>query len=344
MPASKKALLRYQILNGLLKNNNGYTIKALAEKVNWEMEKLESEDKASYTVSERMIRNDLEDMMEIFPIEIQKKGSKYYYQNAEDSIDNINIREEDKTAINLAMGVFSRFNGTPIYDKFSDAITRILASSVLRKINTADSRKVIHLAEVPEHSGIEWIEKIYESIVEKKSLLLQYRSFGEKTSVKLVSPYLLKEYRHKWYMIASLHGKEGHNILIYKLGRIVDIQESEEKYIDDGHFDGNKYFKYTLGIFHKHGEDPIDVKLKIRSKGIIKLFSEDKIHPTQEIIPLSEEECYLQMKVFNSPELNTLILGYGQHIEVMEPAALKTSIINNIKASLENYYIINGFG
>jgi predicted DNA-binding transcriptional regulator YafY len=337
MPVSKKALIRYRILNQFLQNNNGYTIKDLTEKVNWEMEKLESDDKASYAVSDRMIRMDLENMMEVFPIEIIKKGSKYYYENAEDSIDNINLSEGDKTAITLAMGVFSRFNGTPIFDKFSDAITRILASSVMRRINTPDTRKFIHMAEVPEHSGVEWLEKIYESIVEKKSLILHYRSFGEKTSSKVVSPYLLKEYRNKWYMIACIHGKDSDNILMYKLSRIFDIQESVEKYTEDPLFDANKYFKYTLGVFHKHGEEPIDVKLKIRGKGLIKLLSEDKIHPTQDLIPINEGECYLEMKVFNSPELETFILGYGEYIEVVEPIELKNKLIKRINSSLDNY-------
>lgn len=340
MPASKKALHRYKILNGLLKNSFGHTIKELTNKVNDEMEKMESEGKARYTVTDRMIRIDLENMMEVYPIDIVKKGNKYYYENSEDSIDNINLHEEDKIAINLALGVFARFNGTPLYDKFSDVITRVIASSLLRKINTADTKKYIHLADTPEHSGVEWIENIYESIIGKKAIILNYRSFGEKTSTKVVSPYLLKEYRNKWYMIAYLHSDKPDNILIYKLGRIVDIKETNESYIEDKSFDGNKYFKYALGVFHRHGENPIDVKLKLKGKGIIKLLSEDKVHPTQEIIPVSEEECFLQMQVFNSPELETLILGYTDCIEVLEPQNLRESIINKIQKSIGFY--LNG--
>ena len=336
MPASKKALHRYKVLNGLLQSRKGYTIKELTHHVNDKMEEFQDGEKEK-TVSDRMIRMDLENMMEIYPVQISKKGTKYYYENSEESIDNINLHEEDKTAINLALGVFARFNGTPLYDKFSDVITRVIASSVMRKINTADTRKFIHLAETPEHSGVEWIEQIYESIIEKKAIVLHYRSFGEKTSAKVVSPYLLKEYRNKWYMIACLHTNKPDNILMYKLGRIVDIEETNEKYLEDNSFDGNKYFKYTLGVFHRHGEEPIDVKLKLRGKSIIKLLSEDKVHPTQEIIPISEEECYLLMKVYNSPELENFILGYTGFIEVFEPQTLRELIHERI-TSAYNFY------
>jgi predicted DNA-binding transcriptional regulator YafY len=337
MPASKKALHRYQLLNKLMQNSFGYTIKQLAERVNEEMEQL-SDGTKNYTVSERMIRLDLENMMDVYPVEIKNKGGRFFYENKEDSINNINLREEEKIAINLALGVFSRYNGTPIFEKFSDAITRILASSVLRKINTTDTHKYIHLAEVPENSGIEWLERIYNSIIEKKAIKLHYKNFGESTSVRVVSPYMLKEYRNNWYMIAYAHEtKRPGKTLLHRLSRIIDIEESNEAFIQDNDFDGNKYFKYTLGVFHKHSEDPIDVKLKIKGKGIIKLLSEDRIHPTQEMIPTAEEECVLQMRVFNTPELKTLIMGYGKRIEVIEPASLRTEIINDLNDCIKQY-------
>ncbi len=337
MPVSKKALIRYQILNKLLKNSFGHTIKELTEKVNHEMVQLETDGDKTYTVTERMIRNDLRNIMDVFPIEILKKGTKFYYEHSDDSIDHINLRQEDKTAINLALGVFSRFKGTTLYDKFSDVVTRVIASSVLRKINTHDTRNVVYLAENPDNVGIEWIEPIYSAIVERKSIALQYRSFGEKTSKKIVSPYLLKEYRNIWFMVGYLHHPVDEKILTFKLSRIVDLEESDEPYQADRTFDAKRYFKHTLGVFHKHGEQPLDVKLNITSKSLIKLLSEDKIHPTQELVLISESECYLHLNVYDTPELDTLILGYGEYAEVLEPEHLRARIIRRVKKSKENY-------
>lgn len=337
MPVSKKALIRYQILNKLLQNSFGHTIKELTQKVNFEMEKLETDGEKTYTVSERMIRNDLQNIMDVYPIEIVKKGAKFYYEHSDDSINHINLRQEDKTAINLALGVFSRFKGTTLYDKFSDVVTRVIASSVLRKINTPDTRNVVYLAENPDNVGIEWIEPIYSAIVERKSIVLQYRSFGEKASRKIVSPYLLKEYRNIWFMVGYLHHPVDEKILTFKLSRIVDIDESDEPYQADRSFDAKKYFKHTLGVFHKHGEQPLDVKLKVKAKSLIILLSEDKIHPTQELVPISESECYLHLNVYDTPELDTLILGYGEQVEVLEPEHLRARIIHRIRLS-QNYY------
>ena len=339
MPVTKKALHRYKILDGLLKNRNGYTIMELTEKVNDELATFQDSDKKENRVSDRMIRMDLENMMEVYSVIIGKRDrNRYYYETSDESIDNINLREEDKTAIGLAVGVFARFKGTPLYDKFSDAVTRIMANSVIRKINTTDTRKIVQVAEVSANSGIEWLETIYNAIVEKKTLTLHYKSFGEKTSERVISPYMLKEYRNKWYMIAYVHGlTKPDKTLLHKLSRIVDIKESFELYEEDPTFNGNKYFKYTLGVFHKHSEEPIDVKLKLRGKSIIRLFSEDEVHSTQDLMPISEEEAILEMRVYNSPELETFILGYGESIEVMEPQVLRDKIIFRLNKGINLY-------
>ena len=336
MPVSKKALHRYKILNELLKNRSGYTITQLTEKVNEELAMFQDDNKKSSTVSDRMIRMDLENMMEVYPVVIAKRDkNRYYYETSNESIDNINLREEDKTAINLALGVFARFNGTPLYEKFSDAVTRIMANSVIRKINTTDTRKIVQVA---TKSGIEWLETIYNAIVDKKTLLLEYKSFGEKTSVRVISPYMLKEFRNKWYMIAYVHGlNKPDKTLLHKLSRIVDIRTSNEPYEEDATFNGDKYFRYTLGVYHKHSEEPIDVKLRLRGSSIIRLFSEDEVHATQDLIPISQEEAILEMRVYNSPELENFILGYGEGIEVLEPQSLKTEIINRLNKTRSVY-------
>jgi predicted DNA-binding transcriptional regulator YafY len=339
MPVSKKALHRYKILDGLLKNRNGYTIMELTEKVNEELATFQDDHLKDKTVSDRMIRMDLENMMEVYPVIIAKRDkNRFYYETSDESIDNINLREEDKTAISLAVGVFSRFNGTPLYEKFSDAVTRIMANSVIRKINTTDTRKIVQVAEVSAKSGIEWLETIYNAIVDKKTLILEYKSFGEKTSVRVISPYMLKEFRNKWYMIAYVHGlSKPDKTLLHKLSRILDIKASSETYEEDPTFNGDKYFKYTLGVYHKHNEEPIDVKLKLRGSSIIRLFSEDVVHVTQDLIPVSEEEAILEMRVYNSPELETFILGYGEGIEVLEPQSLKDEIVKRLNKARSLY-------
>ncbi|MCF8326379.1 MAG: WYL domain-containing protein [Leadbetterella sp.] len=342
MALTKKPFARYKLIDQHLKRNRGLSIRDLTELVNEELRLLESDDNSGksikYQVSERMIRNDIEDMQDIFPVGIIKRNGKYYYEEHTDSIDNINLTEQDKTSISLALNVFSRFKGTPLFDKFSDAITRIISNSVLRKINTTDTAKYIQLADANAASGIEWVEQVYNAIVEKRAISLHYKNFGEKESVKVLSPYMLKEYRNKWYMLAYSAGKEKPGITLpYRLSRIINIDETDESFVEDKEFDGNKYFKYAIGVLPKHNEEPINVKLKVTGKGMIKLISEDKVHNTQEIIPISAEEIHVELRVYNTSELETFILSYGEYIQVLEPVVLREKILGRISKSISKY-------
>lgn len=342
MALTKKPFSRYKIIDKHLKRGIGFTIRDLTEIVNEELRLMEddrrNEKSPKFQVSERMIRNDLEDMQDTFPVAIVKRNMKYFYEDSTDSIDNINLREQDKTSITLALNVFSRFKGTPLFDKFSDAITRIMASSILRGINSTETGKYIQLAEANAASGIEWVETIYNAIVEKKALKLHYKNFGEDASIRTISPYMLKEYRNKWYMIAhTAEISKPDKTLLYRLSRILEIEKIDQSYIEDKSFDGNKYFKYSLGVYHQHNQDPVNVKLRVRGKGLIKLISEDKIHHTQELIPLAENEVQVNLMVYNTPELETFILGYGEGIEVIEPIALREILILRLNKAIHKY-------
>jgi predicted DNA-binding transcriptional regulator YafY len=149
---------------------------------------------------------------------------------------------------------------------------------------------------------------------------------------------MLKEYRNKWYMLAYSAGKEKPGITLpYRLSRIIGIGETDESFVEDNEFDGNKYFKYAIGVLPKHNEEPINVKLKVTGKGMIKLISEDKVHSTQEIIPISAEEIHVELRVYNTSELETFILSYGEYIQVLEPVVLREKIIERIQKSLYKY-------
>ena len=123
---------------------------------------------------------------------------------------------------------------------------------------------------------------------------------------------------------------------LFKLNRIQKIEPSEDLYIVDEKFNGDDYFRYTLGVFHKHGEEPIEVRLKI-FKDLIPLISENKIHSSMEVISKNEEEMVVSFTVYHSPELINRILSFGASAEVLGPMQLRDEIKDIIEKSLLNY-------
>jgi len=143
--------------------------------------------------------------------------------------------------------------------------------------------------------------------------------------------YLLKEFRNVWYMVASvkeMQHKGGTNL--FKLNRIQKIEPCDEIYKIDEKFSAEDYFKYSLGVFHVHAAEPIEVKLKF-NKHLIPLISETKIHPSMEIISKTDEEMIVTFTVYNTIELKNKILSYGANAEVLSPIELREEIIKIIE-------------
>jgi predicted DNA-binding transcriptional regulator YafY len=330
MPIGKNPRKRFIIIDGILKSHKRYSIKEIAEKVN---EQLEEDGYAM--VSERMIYNDIQMLQNEFPVNIIKKDGKYQYETRDESITNEILDQKDREIIEMALQTFSIYKGSGLFEKFDDVITRLMAGSVLRRLNKSDHKKYIQIGELTGKTGQEWIEVIYDAIVNYKTLIIHYKPYGGETKTRTISPYLLKEYRNVWYMVANakeMQHKGGTNL--FKLNRIQKIESCEEVFKIDENFSAEDYFKYSLGVFHVHAADPIEVKIKFDKK-LIPLISETKIHPSMEIISKTEDEMVVTFTVYNTIELKNKILSFGANAEVISPKELRNEIkeiiINTIK-------------
>jgi predicted DNA-binding transcriptional regulator YafY len=332
MPISKNTRKRFVIIDGILKSYKSYSVKQIAERVN---EQLEEDGFA--TVSERMIYNDLQMLQKEYPVNIIKNDGKYQYETRTESISNEILNQQDRELIEMSLQTFSIYKGSGLFEKFDDVITRLMAGSVLRRLNKTDHKKYIQIGELNNKTGQEWIEIIYDAIINQKSLIIHYEPYNREGKIKVISPYLLKEYRNVWYMVAgSNEMKKPEATKLYKLTRIHKIEPSSDFYFIDDKFNSEDYFKYSLGVFHIYNQIPIDVQLKF-TKFLIPLISERKIHPTMEIISKTEEEMIISFTVYNTIELKNLILSFGANVEVLKPLELREEIKNDLKEALLLY-------
>jgi len=334
MPISKNTRRRYILIDGILKSIKHYTINEIMEKVNEQLE-----EDGYKQVSLRMIYKDIENMQAEFSVSILKRADgTYQYESKEDSISNEILRREDRNIIEMALQAFSIYKGSGLFDKFDDVITRLMAGSVLRGLNKEGHKKYIQIGELIGETGQRWIEPIYDAIINSKTIKIQYKGYGQAAKTRVISPYLLKEYRNIWYLVA--HYTDDSNIgktNIFKLTRIQKVEPSGEPFQIDETFNKDDYFKYSLGVFHLHGQRPIEVKIKFNSS-LITLVSENKIHPSMEIISKTEHEMIVTLNVYNTIELKTLILSYGANAQVLEPQELKEEIKEMIRQSYRNYF------
>ena len=330
MSVNKKSFNRYKIIESLLRSSKHYSIAEICNKVNDALSAFE-DSKNQLQVTDRQIRNDIKDIESTYFIEIGSSKGKFFYKNKEDSIHNVSLKDEDKDLFSMALQTFSVYKGTPFFEKFDDVITRVMAGSVLRKLHQKSEPNFIQIGEMSGDTGQKWLEPIYHAIADKTCLTIVYSPYGKEPKTRTISPYLLKEYRNKWYLVA--HCKEmtaNGSTNLFKLFRIQEVSPSAEQYYEDPKFSAADYFKYSLGVFHRHDLQPIEVVLKF-GKTLIPLISEITLHPSMEILNKTADFIEISFTVYNTIELKTLILGFGSGVEVLQPIELREEIIKEIK-------------
>ncbi len=326
MPINKNNGQRFKILNELLRSPRWHSIREMTELVN---EELESDGKKP--VTDRTIRNDLETMQDIFLVDITCREGKYKYVDPDDSIDKFSLSHDEKEVMEMARHAFAIFRGTPFFDQFDAVFSRITGSKVLRNLQQGVNSRLIQVDEQGTDTGVRWLQVVYKAIVQKKALLISYKPFGQSVKTRTVSPYLLKEYRNKWYMVA--HAREigeGGRTNLFKLFRIEKIESSKEPYVSDDQFNPDGYFRHSLGIFHSHELQPELIHLFF-SKAIAPLILESPLHHSMKVLRQNDGGIEVTLYVFNTVELKNLVLSFGDQCRVISPVSLK----NDIKASLE---------
>jgi predicted DNA-binding transcriptional regulator YafY len=191
------------------------------------------------------------------------------------------------------------------------------------------NQQIISFEENEFLKGIEFLNSLYQYIIQKQCLEIYYKSFkSESESTFTISPYYLKQYNNRWFLFGWNHQFE--NIQNLALDRILKIEYSNEKYIVN-ETDFNEYFEDIIGVTNDKSAEVQNIKIQL-SDNIIPYIISKPIHGSQKI---SGNILTLELKI--NYELEILILSYGENMKVIEPPILVDKIKNRINKT-SNFY------
>lgn len=337
MPLNKQALLRYRIIDRCLRDKQmPYpSLETLHEKLEKELSMTIS--KSSIEKDIRAMRSD-SDLGFYAPIKYNRKYDGYEYTDDSYSITNIPLSEEDLSSIEFAALTLRQFEDLPLFGDFGGAVDKIFqAIEVGSMLEYDDLPQMVQFEQSPKVKGIEHIETILECIKERKPLSFFYRKFNsEEGKDHLVHPYLLKEYRNRWYLIAL---QEANGLITtYALDRMATPEPNNTvkfKAAFTADFDAKAYFAHSFGITTFRGE-PEEVVLSFEPlQG--QYVRTQKLHETQEELIDNNEEYRIKLTVGVTIELEMAILSYGEKVRVIKPESLKEQIQDRLKSAIEAY-------
>lgn len=333
MPEIKSSSRRYKVIDYCLRKMHYPTKEQLIQKIR---------DMLGERVSERTLEEDIRTLREdeglgyMAPIKYDKRHKGYCYENPHFSLSNIPLKEEEVYSLEFAVGVLRQFKGLKPVKEFEEAVQKIEQYINLSlHAGDAEFEQYVQVEKGTGEKGMEFLEPLFQCIRKQHSVKLLYHKFeGEQAQEYLFHPYMLKEYRNRWYVL-GFYPKRGH-IITFALDRVVGLDALPQIFERDKSFHADSYFQHSFGITVVHNSKPEKVVLKFASSQS-KFIKTQPLHPSQKILKETKTECRVQLTVIQSHELLMHILSYGAEVEVLQPATLREEIAALLQKAASQY-------
>lgn len=340
MALNKLALIRYKTIDECLKNRfRKWTLEDLIEKVS---EAIYEYEGITSGVSKRTIQADIQLMRSDklgynAPI-IVKEKKFYIYENPDYSITHTSINNTDVEKLKEIVGVLKQFSGFSYFEEMTEMIAK-LENKIYK--STHQSKSYIQFEDNKLLKGRAYINPLYQAILNKTALLIEYKSFvAQKSQENIYFPYLLKEYRNRWFLIVK--PKKGDTLATMALDRIIEFQTlPKEPFVEYVGEDLEDYYSDLIGITKNKGTKACDIILQINKYNAPYVLTKP-LHPSQVLLQEDEKgNIIIKIHVILNFELEREILSFGEHIKVLAPRILKNRIKKRLEAAHHSYLANN---
>ena len=224
------------------------------------------------------------------------------------------------------VSLLKQFNGFQFFDEMTELIAK-LENNIYK--STLKTPNHIQFEDNKQLKGIEHLNGLYQAILHKRPLLIEYKSFkSEEARKDIYHPFLLKEYRNRWFLICR--SNKGKLLITLALDRIEAFYELDSKLFKENEcIDFERYYSECIGVTRSEKDRPQKIILKFDSRNAPYVITKP-LHHTQQIIENGENGLIIRIDVIPNFELEREILGFGENIEILAPKRLKQQIQRRI--------------
>ena len=323
MPKNKNAYIRYRMIDSLLRESKYIKTKRIIEKL---------EEKHDLYVGDTTSNKEYRDMqMDLgAPIPYCHKNKAYYYpDDVENIFPAIDLQPDEVNALAFYARTLQQYRDFDVFKDFTSAIDKVVdAVKIKATQNKVKQQIIIQPENHPKFKGSELIPEIIAGFDSNNKVQFDYQKHtSSKIKTHVVTPVLLKEFDHLWYLIGQIEGKDF--VTTFALDRITNFVLTESIKEEIANFDHDEYYNHVFGIAVPDGRVE-EVILEFESwRG--KYLLAAPIHKTQRFIEEKNGKMYFSFKLIPYHELYAKILSYGENVKVVCP----DSLVIEIKAILE---------
>lgn len=248
----------------------------------------------------------------------------YHYTDPTYGLPTVFLRQGELLAMLLAEQVSRQYLGTPLEDTLRQAILKIsrhLPEPV--QVQLDGLTDTFHFAgggglEVP----LSVMASVQRALRERRVLRIRYYSINRgETTEREVEPHFLTNVRGDWMLVTWDRLRQEDRV--FMLARVEECEVLESRFQPRPELRPESYSQDTF--LTEHGWEPREVVLRFDSYQA-RWIRERTWHPSQQVEELPDGGLVLRLTVSGKGDLMRWILGYGAHVEVLEPAGLRARV------------------
>ena len=214
-----------------------------------------------------------------------------------------------------------------------DSISQWLFSTLTVHGVLADSAAVkerLVLENPPE--GEQYLDIIIRAIRTDRRLRIGYKKFQAEGYEKVVSPYALKLFHQRWYLLAL--NDEG-QMRIYALDRVTMVELTDDTFEMPADFSPQAYFSEYFGVLTD--DTPMTHVIVRAHKWMPNYLRTLPLHHSQCELTSTPDYADFSFDIRPTTDFLGELLRYSEGIEVLEPLELREKMRQTIVETLKRY-------
>jgi predicted DNA-binding transcriptional regulator YafY len=249
-------------------------------------------------------------------------------------IPPITFSLDELMTLYFCRGQLAALTGTPFQDDLDAIFGRIRSSLPPRSV--AHLERIAEAA-VPRFQGVRDYRGKRQILVQlREALLYQYRcrlSYApprREAEDYLFDPYTLLFYQNSLYLGGFAHNRGA--LRLFLIDRLQKVEVSRERFEVPDDFVPADLTGSAFGLI-----DDIPSVVKVRfAAAVAHLIRERNWHPTQMLEDAADGSLVLTFTAGGEKELLAWLYSYLPHVEVLEPASLRSTFRQGLQLGLRN--------
>ena len=283
---------------------------------------------AALEVSPRTIQRDIDFMRDQLglPVDYDVAAHGFYYTREVVQFPTMKISEGELVALSVARKALTQYHGTPYEKPLRDAFEKLTAGlrDQIQFAWSGDLDGSISFRAAGQGAGdLGTFEIASQAVLRSEEVEFAYHKIGgNKAEARRAQPLHLACIDNQWYLFASDLNRGG-SIRTFALTRIADLRTTGCHFERPAHFSLDEHLADSFGVFSSPAAERVRLRFDAFSA---RLISERDWHSSQLTETMTDGSLELSMQIGVSPEVERWVLGWGAHVEVLEPASLRAAI------------------